>query len=75
MNDLYIFIVLGPIELLIGIILFIKRKIFVSKSKLIIGTVIDIKEGYISNKKYYHPVIKYYDEFNRKSISFNSNIN
>lgn len=62
MDALYIFIFIGPIILILGIIMLIKRKKFVSQSKIIRGKVIDNKKGYINNHKTYFPVIEYTDD-------------
>lgn len=72
MNKLYIFVIIGPVSLIIGILLLIKRKEFVSKSRVISGTVIDTKEGYVNNKKSFFPVIEYYDENNSSKEVFES---
>lgn len=70
----YLFYILGPFMIVIGIIFFSKRKDFVKKSTVINGVVTEIKTGPASkNRTAYYPVIEYFDAFSSVKEVYESN--
>lgn len=61
MNFFYFSVILGPILFLVGMIVLIKRIIFLKNAKTVLGTVMEMKKGYIDNRRTYFPVVKYTD--------------
>lgn len=67
----FLFAILGILLFIIGLVYLINKISLVKHGKIISGTVIDLREDYVNNKKAYFPVIKYYDD-NGQRKSFKS---
>lgn len=65
-------ILMGSLFFIIGAIAFFKRRYFVKNSIILKGVVIEIRKDNSSDITSYFPVIKYYDEVERREHIFKS---
>jgi hypothetical protein len=70
----YLFMALGPLMLVAGIILLFKRRKFAKESSIINGVVTEIRTGPArNNKTAYYPVVRYYDKLAASEEVYESN--
>lgn len=62
MGFFILFLVLSLALIAGGILMIVKRNAFVSKSSVIMGTVIEIHKQYFKGSWHYNPIIEYYNE-------------
>ena len=63
---------IGPLLFIIGVGYLINKIVFIRSSKIIEGKIIEIREGYVNNRKSYFPIVEYRNE-EGKIRSYESN--
>lgn len=70
----YVFMAIGPFLLVVGILLFFKRRKFAKESSVVNGVVAEIRTGPANhNRIAYYPVIRYYDILTSSEEMYESN--